>query len=315
MAVKTQLTQHDFEAILSGYNLGKCIRWEAINQGTVQTNYFLETLQGRFVLRYYENRSKQSVLFESDLLEFLNGKRYPCPFPVKDKQGNCVNIYGNKPFMIFKFIEGEFVRQPKVYHWQQLIQLAAELQKISSDFSSPYLAYRWNYDAALCRKLAQDKARQINTGSAHEKFSWLSRQLEELDLSESLPKAICHCDFHFSNVLFNGNKLVALLDFDDANYTFMQFDLVGLIEYWAWEDTAETLDLQKARTVVQEYMRHRPLPAIEQHHLFDVYKLSILFDCVWYFERGTSAHFREKEKIEALNRMGREKFIAGLFKN
>ena len=104
-----------------------------------------------------------------------------------------------------------------------------------------------------------------------------------------------------------------MLDFDDANYTFLQFDLVGLMEYWAWADTAEILDLRKARYVVQEYMQHRALPFIEQQHLYDVYKLSILFDSVWYFSRGDAGDFREKRKIDALHRLGRQQFFDELF--
>ena len=83
-----------------------------------------------------------------------------------------------------------------------------------------------------------------------------------------------------------------MLDFDDATYTFLQFDLVGLIEYWAWPHTRDILDVTRARSVVQEYMKHRPFPLIEQQHLFDVHKLSILFDCVWYFSRGSAGDFK-----------------------
>jgi Ser/Thr protein kinase RdoA (MazF antagonist) len=128
-----------------------------------------------------------------------------------------------------------------------------------------------------------------------------------------LPKGICHCDFHFSNVLFKGNEFVALLDFDDANYTYLTFDLIGLIEYWAWPHLAERLDLARARAIVKEYARHRPLSPIEQQHMYDVYKLSILIDCVWFFSRGSAQDFREKRKIDALNALGRQRFYAALF--
>ncbi|VAW42796.1 hypothetical protein MNBD_CHLOROFLEXI01-4335 [hydrothermal vent metagenome] len=68
MAVKTRFSQQDFTHILAQYDLGTYTRSEPVSQGTVQTNYFLHTTQGKFVLRYYENRSKESVLFESHLL-------------------------------------------------------------------------------------------------------------------------------------------------------------------------------------------------------------------------------------------------------
>lgn len=47
-------------------------------------------------------------------------------------------------------------------------------------------------------------------------------------------------------------------------------------------------------------------------HLCDVYKLSILFDCVWYFGRRSGTGFYERRKIEFLNSLGRQRFIEGL---
>jgi homoserine kinase type II len=110
-----------------------------------------------------------------------------------------------------------------------------------------------------------------------------------------------------------GDTLNAVLDFDDANSTFLSFDLVGLMEYWAWSYPGDMLDFPKARSVVQQYMQHRQLPLIEQQHVYDVYKLSILFDCVWYFHRGSGDNFYEKRKIDALNRLGRQAFFDELF--
>jgi homoserine kinase type II len=144
-------------------------------------------------------------------------------------------------------------------------------------------------------------------------LAWVEQQLSTLELPQSLPKGICHCDFHFSNVLFQGDQFAALLDFDDANYTYLLFDLVGLIESWAWPYQADRLDVRQARPILQEYMKHRPLNANEQRHLYDVYKLSILFDCVWYFGRGDAKDFYEKRKVDFLSDLGRKKLFDALF--
>lgn len=189
------------------------------------------------------------------------------------------------------------------------------MQKLTEDFHSRHTLYRWNYNPDLCRTLAHEKAKKINTKSAREKFAWLVHELSTLYLPPSLPKRICHCDFHFSNLLFQGDDFVALLDFDDANYTFPQFDLVCLIDRWAWPHDADILNVAEARDIVQEYMKHRPLTAIEQHCMFDVYKLSILIDCVWYFDRGLTDTFFEKRKINAVANLGRQQFYDELFHN
>jgi len=64
---------------------------------------------------------------------------------------------------------------------------------------------------------------------------------------------------------------------------------------------------------VQTYITHRPLDAIEKRHNIDVHKLSILFDCIWYFGRGNAADFYEKRKIEFLNKLGREQYADAHF--
>jgi homoserine kinase len=313
MAVKTPFSHQDFNHILSQYELGTYTQSAPVSQGTVQTNYILCTTQGRFVFRYYENRSIESVLFESDLLTYLKVHQYPCPTPFQNKQGSCVGMYQGKPYVIFEFIEGQHIDHPTEHHKQQLIQKVAALQNLTQDYHPRYKDSRWNYDVELCRKLANTEAQKIDTDDAYEKLSWLENQLSTLDLPDSLPKGICHCDFHFTNVLFLDDQFVGLIDFDDANYTYLVFDLVCLIDSWAWPYQSDKLDLAQAREVVQQYTRNHPLSAIEQRYICDVHKLSILFDCIWYFGRGRADDFYERRKIESLNALGREKYTEALF--
>jgi homoserine kinase type II len=312
MAIKTQFADDEFVALLADYALGAFAGAEPIQAGMVQTNYLLRTTQGKFVIRYYENRTIESVLFEIDLLEYLKARRYPCPGPIQNRRGESAGLHRGRPYVIFEFLEGRCLEHPEIHHKAQLIQKAAELQLLTGDFHSRYTAFRWNYTPALCRELARAEAARIGTADARVKLAWLESELAALDLPPSLPKGVCHCDFHFSNVLFQGDEFAALLDFDDANVTYPQFDLVGLIEAWAWPHTASSLDLTTARAIVHEYAKHRPLSPIEQHHLYDVYQLSILLDCVWFFARGHAADFYEKRKMEALADLGRERFLAGV---
>jgi len=86
------------------------------------------------------------------------------------------------------------------------------------------------------------------------------------------------------------------------------------VEYWSqFERGEDILDFRESRFVVTEYMKYRPLAPVEKRHLFDVYQLSILFDCIWYFERGDIRDFYERRKIDALNRFGRDAFYNQLF--
>ncbi len=323
MAVKTHISRSDLLTILSNYDLGELIDFHPITTGTVQTNIFLKTTSNNYILRYYENRPLKSVLFEVNLIKYLVSRQYPCPTPQRNSEGSFVGLHNKKPYIIFEFIHGEHIESPSENQRKQLIQLAADLQNISRNYRPFYKEYRWNYNSELCVHLAKTRAEEINTPDSRDKMLWLKQEVSILILPRSLPTGICHCDFHFSNVLFHNGKIRALIDFDDANYTYLLYDLACLMDPFVssfnWKDwdkryqAEDVFNFPEAKKVVTEYMKHRSLNNNEKRHFYDVFKLSILFDCVWYFNRRQAEDFYEKRKIDYLNALGRERFYEQLF--
>jgi len=324
MVVKTNFSKSKLNEILSYYNLGELIDSKPFANGTVQTNLLLQTAKGNFVFRYYEQgRSKGSVLFEVNLIRYLKKRNYPCPAPLQNKHGKIVGSCNNKPYVIFEFVEGQHLDNPNEAQKRELVKMVAELHNITRNYRPFNKKHRWNYDIDLCRDLAKRQAEQINTDNSRKKLKWFENELLKLNLPKSLPKGVCHCDFHFSNVLFLNGKFNALIDFDDANYTFLIFDLVSLVEpfvpsfrHYNWYEhkvTDNVFDFRETKLIVSEYEKYRPLNNNEKRHIFDVYKLSFLFDCIWYFERGDAKDFFEKRKIDYLNNLGTENFYDELF--
>src|SRR5690606_32087359 len=61
MAVKTNISKNELIQLLSDYELGEYQDSKPFRKGTVQTTLFLQTTRGKFVLKYYENRTPESV--------------------------------------------------------------------------------------------------------------------------------------------------------------------------------------------------------------------------------------------------------------
>jgi len=313
------------EEILSHYDLGLLCTVTPLTAGTVQTNLLIQTTYGRFVLRLYrQNRSFDAVRFEVDLINYLQQSSYPCPAVLRQRNGNYVGRYHEKPYALFAFLEGVHIEQPTAEQEQQLIQKVAELQLLTQHYRPNHLQARWNYDVPFCETQATTRAAAIGTANAREKLTWYRNTLAELHLPASHPKGICHGDFHFSNVLFKDGRFHALLDFDDANYTYLTFDLVSLIEphlfrfQWdSWQTARpgdrDLFDIDAARKILGIYQAARPLQTVEEHHLFDLLKLATLIDCLWFFERGDADAFYERRKIECLDALGRKAFGQALF--
>ena len=69
MAIYTKLDQEKINIILSNYKLGALKKFEGIKEGIENTNYFIETEEGKFILTIYEKRvNKEDLPFFSRLM-------------------------------------------------------------------------------------------------------------------------------------------------------------------------------------------------------------------------------------------------------
>ena len=98
MAVYTKLNQNKIEEILSNYNLGKLESFKGIKEGIENTNYFIQTEKGKFILTIYEKRVEEKDLpFFIGLMRNLFDKKFPSPEPIINKNGNYISeILGKK---------------------------------------------------------------------------------------------------------------------------------------------------------------------------------------------------------------------------
>lgn len=313
MTVNTDFSEDDFRKMLVDYRLGEIHSVRSITAGTVQSNYLIQTNTSTVVLKYYDNRSVDSVRFEADVINYVQQQDFPCVKVHRNKQGDTVNIFRDHAYMIYDFVDGQTVTSYSPSQLKQVVQIAARLQSITAGYRPTVWQSRWNYTPDLCLKLSQEKAVGLHSEMGYAKADWYQEQVNALELHHTLPKGICHADYDPSNVLFDGDELIALLDFDDANYTYLLLDLANLIDGFAW-GFGQDFDFDAAHQIAQHYAEMRSLTDSEKQHLFDVHKLQILIDGLWFFERGDSTNFYEKEKIAYLDAIGRQTYHQRVFK-
>jgi homoserine kinase type II len=308
VAAVSRFTPTSIAHLLADYDLGELRSFRRFTEGGVQTNLLVTTTQGRCVLRHYRNRSFDSACFEARITHYLHARGYPCPAPLRRRRGGFVGVHREKPYAIFTFLEGRMVRRPNAVQRAQIVQKAAELHVLARGYRPAGREARWNYSVAFVREQAASRAKAAGTPEAELRRRWIEQELDALVLPPTLPRGLCHADFAPENLLFEGDTLVAVLDFDDANVTYLTFDLVNLMGWYGGE-----LNFTTGRRILQEYEPHRPLTATERRHLYDVQKLQILIDCLWDFDEGDPADSKGKRKIERLNAMGREGFYGRVF--
>ena len=75
MAVFTALTRDEVVALLAGYSVGHLVDFEGIASGIENTNFFLTTSDGRFVLTVFERLDVEHLPFYLGLMKHLTGKK------------------------------------------------------------------------------------------------------------------------------------------------------------------------------------------------------------------------------------------------
>ena len=101
MAVYTEVDDDALEAFLAEYDIGMLQAYKGIAEGVENSNYYLETDRGRFILTLYEKRVAPADLpFFLGLMDHLAAKGIPCPTPVHGRDGKALRKLCGRPAAI-----------------------------------------------------------------------------------------------------------------------------------------------------------------------------------------------------------------------
>ena len=107
MAVYTKLSENQLKEFFSKYNLGKLINYKEIKEGIENTNYFIQTEKGKYILTLYEKRVEEKDLpFFISLMRNLFDKNFPSPEPIVNKNGNQISEILGKKAAVVSFLDG-----------------------------------------------------------------------------------------------------------------------------------------------------------------------------------------------------------------
>ena len=91
MAVYTKLSKEEINNFFTKYDLGKVINSRGIKDGIENTNYFIETERGKFILTVYEKRVEEKDLpFFISLMKNLFDQKFPSPEPILNINGSYI---------------------------------------------------------------------------------------------------------------------------------------------------------------------------------------------------------------------------------
>ena len=82
MSVFTTVSPDELSRWLSNYSVGTLVSLAGIPAGIENTNYFLITTSGRYILTLFEKLQPHELPFYLGLMAHLAGHGVPCPKPI-----------------------------------------------------------------------------------------------------------------------------------------------------------------------------------------------------------------------------------------
>ena len=106
----TSLTMHEIEEILANYTIKKISSFKVLSGGSENTNYLINAEDDKYVLTISEQKSAKKAGELAHLLEHLEKHHFETSKIIRNTNNEPVTIWGGKPIMIKKFIDGKILK-------------------------------------------------------------------------------------------------------------------------------------------------------------------------------------------------------------
>ena len=227
MSVYTVVTAEEFNAWLARYAVGTPVDLQPIAAGIENTNYFVATSKGGYVLTLYERLPAEELPFYLNLMAHLARAGVECPAPEPDRSGALFSLLNGKPASLVTRLPGQPVVAPTAAHCAEVGAALARMHVASGTYRARLTNRR---GPAWWRQAARAVRPYLNA----EQNELLAAELRFLTGfgKGALPRGAIHGDLFCDNVLFAGERVSGIIDFGFAATDFLAYDLAIAVNDW-----------------------------------------------------------------------------------
>lgn len=250
MSVYTTVGREELSGWLQPLFLGELIDHAGISAGMQNSNYFVTTAAGRFVLTLFESIDPQALDFYLALMDHLARAGIPCPQPLADREGQLWRPLAGKPAALLTCLPGTAEESPTPLHCRALGEMLACLHLAGADMPNPLP----NPCGATWRQVVGEALLPLFSSSDS---SLLADELAYQSAQDfaALPRGVIHADLFRDNVLWDeAGRISGVLDFYFAGEDCLLFDLAVVANDWCFNPAtlAELLAGYRGMRVLNE---------------------------------------------------------------
>ena len=264
MAVFTEVSEQEAQALLRRIPLGQFTGLRGIEGGIENTNYFLSTTEGEWVLTLFERLSAEQLPFYLHLMKHLAHKGIPVPEPQADGQsGDILHEVCGKPAAVVQKLAGKSQLAPTAVHCAAVGDMLARMHLAGRDYERRQPNLRalpwWNETVpVVLPHIDTTQGALLRAELAYQNHVAASSAYA------ALPRGPVHADLFRDNVMFDGERLTGFFDFYFAGVDTFLFDLAVCLNDWCIDLATGAHDAGRAHAMLAAYQGVRPLTAAER---------------------------------------------------
>ena len=257
MSVYTVVSQAAIAQFIRGFDVGALVSYQGIDEGIENTNYFVDTKRGYYVLTLFEWLAAEKLPYFIKLMCRVADAGLPCPHPIADKRGQTLHRLMDKPTVLITRLPGRTVKQPTVAQCAQVGDMLARMHLVMRDFedhSENVRDINWfkAQSAQIQSKLSADDCKLLNDEIQHQNEC----------ATDTLPVGTVHADLFKDNVLFDGEQLSGVIDFYYACHAQLLYDVAVAVNDWC-RTADQHLSVPHYEALIKAYRLKRPFEAAE----------------------------------------------------
>ena len=258
MAVFTPLSREEVGGLLAHYALGDLVTYEGIGAGIENTNYFVDTQHGRYVLTLFERLNFRQLPFYLELMRHLARRDLPVPAPQENRSGSLMSELKGKPCAIVSRVDGKWMERPSEAQCATIGALLAQMHDAAADF--PHFQPNLR-GLGWWKSTVPQLERFVDAPTFHLLAEEVIRQdsFQRSPQFERLPQGPVHGDLFRDNVLWDDTKVGGVIDFYFAGCTLWLFDLAVTMNDWCVDVETGAWDRPRATALIEAYHAARPL--------------------------------------------------------
>jgi homoserine kinase type II len=264
MAVFTPVTLDELAPWAAQFPIGKVHSLKGIASGIENSNFFLGSASGEYVLTIFEKLSFEQLPFYLNLMRHLAERAVLVPAPIANNRGEILSELHGKPASIVTRLQGDWQPAPKPVHCAEVGTMLAKMHQAAQDYPLYQPNLRglawWNDTTPVVLPFLSQANQDLLRAEMHFQESFAAS-----DSYQTLPTGPIHADLFRNNVMFDGDRLTGFFDFYFAGCDTWLFDVAVTVNDWCIDLESGATDAARVRALLDAYHAVRPFSAAEQH--------------------------------------------------